>query len=35
LNWRRFPLDMANPMQFGVFVIWITELALKEAQDHA
>jgi hypothetical protein len=26
---------MANSMQFGLFVIWITELALKEAQDHA
>jgi hypothetical protein len=26
---------MANSMQFGGFVIWITELALKSAQDHA
>jgi hypothetical protein len=22
-------------MQFGLFVIWITELALEKAQDHA
>ena len=32
LNWRRFPLDMANSTQFRFFVIWITLLALKRAQ---
>jgi hypothetical protein len=32
LNWRRFPLDMANSTQFRFFVIWITLLALKPAQ---